>query len=180
MYKKVNVNFLKEPKVGWESLKGNKLYSEYKSQQVSLRYYSIDDLDTFKACHMNKFFTIKPDRVTYTTIDGQGFLPPHIDHGYTTVLNYYIQTGNDKTSFYTKKFDDLIGYNYPNKVQANIFKIEDLFETDNFIATNYSAYLLDVSKIHSVSKPNEITRLFISYQWRNHKFLEILKSLMVY
>ena len=176
MYIKLQQNFLKETCDNWDKFKSVNLVTHFVSGNISLEYYSLENIDAFKNQHLRKFFTIRPSRVLFTEIKGTGFLNPHIDHNTNVTLNYYIQSVDDITTFYTAK-NNVLGFNYSNRDQSNIYDVDDLSVDIEFIANNNTAYLLDVSKIHSVTKTSILPRKFISYQWKDHTFHEIIQDL---
>jgi hypothetical protein len=176
MYKKINQNFIKKDFTSWESLKGKNLMSQYVSKHTTLSYYNINDIEYFKTIHTGKFFTIKPDRVRFSILTGQGMLSPHKDHDATTVLNYYISAEGDQTIFYNvNEFAE--PFSYKEGYAKNIYNQSDLTETTKFIAVSGDAYLLDVSNIHSVYKKSTVPRVFISYIWMNNSFETISNNL---
>jgi hypothetical protein len=67
---------------------------------------------------------------------------PHIDHKTKTSINFYIDSGNCKTTFYS--FID------HNKTKTIPLDTKNLSETSNFIARDNDLYILDVTKPHSV------------------------------
>jgi len=66
---------------------------------------------------------------------------------------------------------------YPGQENANLYRIDDVEEVAQFTAEKNDAYVLNVSKIHSVYSPNPGTRKFISYNWVNYSFEEIVANL---
>jgi hypothetical protein len=177
MYIKLQQNFLKESCDNWDKFKSDNLVTQFVSGNISLEYYSLENVDAFRNQHLKKFYTIRPSRVLFTEINGTGFLNPHIDHNTNVTLNYYIQSIDDVTTFYETN-NNIIGFNYGNRDQSNIYDVGDLSVKSEFVANNNTAYLLDVSKIHSVTKTSILPRKFISYQWKNHTFDEVLQDLI--
>ena len=56
----------------------------------------------------------------------------------------------------------------------------DLIRLTSFKANPGEAYLLDVSKIHSVFKPkSETVRKFVSWRWINTPFDQVLSSISI-
>lgn len=178
MYTKLQQTFLKDTCDNWDKFKSNNLVTQFVSGNISLEYYSLENVDAFRSQHLKKFFTIQPSRVLFTEINGTGFLNPHRDHNTCVTLNYYIQSVDDITTFYEVTDNSVLGFNYDNREQSNIYNVSDLSVNSSFVANNNTAYLLDVSKIHSVTKTSILPRKFISYQWRDHTFHEILQDLI--
>lgn len=178
MFYKLQQDFIKESSDNWDKFKGDSLVAEFVCKGLALRYYKLDNVDIFKKQHLKKFFTIVPTRVLFSEITGTGFLHPHRDHNTKVSLNYYIQSNNDITTFYHDT-DKAVGFNYENRSENNIYKVEDLTVSCEFMAASNTAYLLDVTKIHSVTKSSLICRKFISYHWKDHTFDEIFNDLRV-
>jgi enamine deaminase RidA (YjgF/YER057c/UK114 family) len=140
MYIKLQQNFLKESCDNWDKFKSDNLVTQFVSGNISLEYYSLENVDAFRNQHLKKFYTIRPSRVLFTEINGTGFLNPHIDHNTNVTLNYYIQSIDDVTTFYETN-NNIIGFNYGNRDQSNIYDVGDLSVKSEFVANNNTAYL---------------------------------------
>lgn len=77
-------------------------------------------------------------------------IPPHTDSGIQTTINFYIRTDNCRTQYYKLKTDSPKTKQVDNQTDGHIFDVDDLIETDSFVAESGSAWLLDVSQPHSV------------------------------
>ena len=60
---------------------------------------------------------------------------------------------------------------------GKVYMFDDLECVDSFTAKQNDCYLLDVQQIHSVKKPNNGTRRFITFQWYNATFQDVLDSI---
>jgi hypothetical protein len=75
------------------------------------------------------------------------FIPPHVDTGVLSTINFYIKSDGCTTQFYDfkpsadKSRVDTKGY---------VYDIKDLCEADSFVADDGDAYLLDTTKVHAV------------------------------
>ena len=75
------------------------------------------------------------------------FIPPHVDTGVLSAINFYIKSDKCTTQFYDfkptvdKSRVDTKGY---------VYDIKDLDEADAFVAQDGDAFLLDTTKIHAV------------------------------
>jgi hypothetical protein len=176
MFKKLNQNFLKNDFKDWELLQGQELISRYESFGTVLEYFKISNVELLKNIHTRKFFSISPDRVSIAKITGSGFLYPHIDHGVTTVLNYYISADKDSTIFYNPKSNST-PTEYPGKLSKNVYHLHDLNEIGRFSAESGDVYMLDVSQIHSVNKRSPSTRIFLNYSWFSASFRDVLMDI---
>lgn len=102
---------------------------------------------------------------------------PHFDVKAGAKLNIYLQTADGITHFWKKKpgvkaiESQYYFENFPSKFRvANQFHENDLIPWASFTATPGSAYLLDVSKIHSVDITPDKTRTFIQLSWFSEPF----------
>ena len=107
---------------------------------------------------------------------------PHIDSLILTNINFYIQPADAITFVYK------IISNQPDEKQCEVQKsrnsgrtftdMSDLQITGSFKALPNEAYLLDVSKPHSVSKPNkDAVRIAFVLQTSHFTFDEVYKML---
>lgn len=78
-------------------------------------------------------------------------LPPHIDRARRCAINIYLECAGEETKFY----EDIDG---------------GLYEKDSFIAKPNEAWILDVSKPHSVSMKESMLRSSISISFRKLSF----------
>jgi hypothetical protein len=170
-FKKFNLE-LKE--FNYEQLKGN-LAFQYGYPDVTIFLYWVSDINLFRSLHKSPIGTIRPDRVFYAEIIGKGFLQPHLDLGVGCNLNWYFQTDESSTLFY-KQTDATKLSNFGEQGE-NVFYLEELTEVCKFKAEKNDAYLLNVSEVHSVFKPNYNIRKFFSYQWLNQSYETIVNTL---
>jgi hypothetical protein len=178
MFYKLNQNFIDPSFKDWSKLKSDSIFARYNSITTVLEYRNILDLDLFRSLHRRKISKIPPSRVAFTTLEGTGSLFPHIDHECLVALNFYVLAGQDSTKFYQIKDENSVKkIQYPGKKDAKIYHPSSLIEKESFIANANDAYLLNVSKIHSVEKISKAPRIFMSYLWNDHSYEEVLKSI---
>lgn len=174
MYKKIKLQL---NNFDFEKLKGSIVISYGGAQGPVLTYFKLSDPEYFqKLLPKKSLFGISPDSIQLAEIAGAGHLHPHIDHNICTCANYYVATNSSTTYFYNKK-DKIEGNYYPGKKVANIFKFEDVDKVDEFVAEQNDCYLLNVSKIHSVDTTHTGVRKFITFQWFNASFDDIVNTL---
>lgn len=108
------------------------------------------------------------------------FVPPHTDSNILTSINFYLQTDRCLTRFYDPKVKELSTYQLENQTTGYIFRESELIEVGNFLADPGDAYLLDVSKPHSVinSQKIEIDRKAIVIQSRKYDF-EAVREMLI-
>ena len=107
-------------------------------------------------------------------LEANSFILPHSDSGPTAVINFYIETNNCATQFYKIK-DGAKPYQIDNQTNGCVYDLEDLIETESFIAQPGDIYILDVSKVHSVIPldNNEIDRKAICFSTNSLNFDEV-------
>ena len=81
-------------------------------------------------------------------------VPPHIDNGIKSTINIYLETGDCATNFYRFATDNPRTRQVGGQSDGFIYDDNDLIKTNSFNAKPYEAWLLDVTKPHSV-KPGK-------------------------
>jgi hypothetical protein len=161
----------------YEQLKGPLVF-QYGYPDVIIFLHQINNIELFKSLHYNPISSIPPNRVFYSEIVGRGYLQPHTDLGVGCNLNWYFQTDDSSTVF----FDETAETQHLSNIKEqgeNVFHLDQLTERCRFSAEKNTAYLLNVSKPHSVHKPKLKIRKFFSYQWLNHDYQTVLDSLLI-
>ena len=107
-------------------------------------------------------------------LEANSHILPHSDSGPTAVINFYIETNNCKTQFYEIK-DNAKPYQIKNQTDGCIYNLNDLIETESFIAQPGDVYILNVSKVHSVIPLDntEINRKAICFSTDSLSFNEV-------
>ena len=151
----------------WKRLKGNFQNTYGIPGKSAISYYHIKDFEYFKSAFNTLAFDIEPDTVWYMEVEfyEPGYLNPHVDHGPICCINYHIESCEAKTDFYS--------INGKTKNKA-VFTHDELTLEDSFIAKDNEAWLLDISKPHSVYSSKTGIRKSITWQWLNHSFREIV------
>jgi hypothetical protein len=116
---------------------------------------------------------------TLSVMDLNYRIPPHTDSGIEAIVNFYIKTVGCVTQFYKLKNNIASTMQIENQTDGFIYDINDLEETESFIAEDGDAYLLDVSKPHSVitTRPEMIDRKAICMQIKYRSFEEAKEML---
>lgn len=83
-------------------------------------------------------------------------IPPHTDSDIKTTINFYIRTDDCLTQFYEFKNDNPTTQQVVNQTDGFLFEESDLNKIGGFIAQPNEAWLLDVTKPHSVIPQSEI------------------------
>ena len=107
-------------------------------------------------------------------LEANSYILPHFDSGANAVINFYIETDNCKTQFYEIK-NNAKPYQIKNQTNGCIYNLDDLIETESFIAQPGDVYILNVSKVHSVIPLNntEINRKAICFSTDSLTFDEV-------
>jgi hypothetical protein len=77
-------------------------------------------------------------------------VPAHTDSYIKMCINFYTQTENCITYFHKPIVENPKKYQIPNQSDGYMFDETDLMRDDNFIANTGEAWVLDVTKPHSV------------------------------
>jgi hypothetical protein len=86
--------------------------------------------------------------------------PPHRDHGGFVCINYYLETDNTATTFWTAQSEAVASVAY-GQTTANVYQIEDLIEEGQFVAEPDSCYLLNIGEVHTVDIKKDSIRKMI-------------------
>ena len=107
------------------------------------------------------------------------YIPPHVDDGVLVTMNFYMETSNACTYFHQVKDNILptIKTLPAQKTTGKFFAIEDLETVNQFKANRGEVYLLDVSKIHSVSVENSSDREAYCLQTNELTYTQVLEIL---
>ena len=151
------------------------------------RYYEIIDKsyrDTIATA-----FPVAPKKIFLAELIGP--LRPHIDNGISCSLNYYLNPNGYITNFWDpiKNAKRLKSKRYDKATDSYSdvelgYKQDDLVLRYSFTAEAGDIYLLNNSKVHSVTH-HEITfsprdiRLFIQCQWNNDINIDELLKIIV-
>jgi hypothetical protein len=106
-------------------------------------------------------------------------IPPHTDSGIKSTINFYIQTDDCITQFYKFKTDSPKLYQVKNQSDGFLFDESDLDKMDYFVSKPTEAWVLDVTKPHSVipqSTFNKRLAIAISSELEYDVVCDILKD----
>jgi hypothetical protein len=153
------------------------MFTKLENSFENLLYTTTSPLKTFKDSNgkgidykkiwspeSEKLYNFLPKRywsdfhLTIMTIDC--IIPPHTDTEINTSINFYLQTEGCKTTFYKPKVDVPKTTQIENQTDGHIYFEDDLVEIGSFIAKDFEAWLLDVSKIHGVTGDFSLRKAF--------------------
>jgi len=146
-----------------------------KEKVMGLRYAKVH------CSEKESLFNVIPERYRKSAIllsmESNTYIPPHTDSLTKTTINFYIRPDNCQTNFYSIK-NNTGGFKTLNQTTGSTFNLSDLNLEDSFIAEPGDAYLLDVSKPHSVKPLSKITnRLSLCLQFVDYNFEEVLSMI---
>ena len=181
MFFKLNIFMFKK-------LKNTFKFSDYESIANQIRYgrvrndgfYGISyDIITVES--NEKLFEVIPERYRNSfallSMEINCYIRPHTDSGILTTINFYVDSQNAITRFYNVKSSSPDISKFENQTNGEIFNPSDLEEIDSFSANNSEAFILDVTKPHSVTCTQYGTRRALVLQTRNFKYDEVCKML---
>jgi hypothetical protein len=97
----------------------------------------------------------------YTSfVDVATAVPPHTDIVDKVNINFYIETGDYTTTFYTSR-DGGTRLTYADHGDGHVYNLDDLKPIDSFVAQPGDVYMLNGKVIHGVDADNRQPRKFI-------------------
>jgi hypothetical protein len=97
----------------------------------------------------------------YTSfVDVTTNVPPHTDIVDKVNINFYIETGDYTTTFYSSR-DGSTKLTYADHGDGHVYNIDDLKPIDSFVAKPGDVYILNGKVIHGVNSDNQLPRKFL-------------------
>lgn len=103
-------------------------------------------------------------------------VPPHTDIVDRVNINFYIETGNYKTTFY-RSDDNSSQLTYADHGDGHAYNIEELDEIDSFIASPGDVYILNGKIIHGVKSDTQLPRKFLQVSTSTLEYDQVLDIL---
>lgn len=103
-------------------------------------------------------------------------VPPHTDIVDKVNINFYIETGNYKTTFY-KGDDNSSRVTYADHGNGHTYNINELEELDSFIASPGDVYVLNGKVIHGVNSDTRLPRKFLQVSTNVLEYEQVLDLL---
>jgi hypothetical protein len=101
---------------------------------------------------------------------------PHVDHDIVTALNVYVTTAGAVTTFWMPR-PNAEPFAFPGKVVKNRYKWSDIYFTGYFKAEPGEVYLLDVTRVHTVTSMTGLgVRTIMQATWKL-PYSEIVKCI---
>ena len=136
-----------------------------------------------KTTNDDELYSVVPEKdrknCTLSVMELNYKIPPHTDSDIEAIVNFYIKTDNCITQFYYPPDPEIHGEQIANQTDGAIFHEGHLKKSVRFMAHPGDAYLLDVSKPHSVipTKPGIADRKCICMQLLYKSFDEAVQML---
>ncbi len=127
-----------------------------------------------------QFYSVLPKRYwgdfdfTLMTINSEIY--PHVDRDYITTINFYLETGGDNETIFFSD-GELATINSLVDYSSGVYDESTLSKVGSFVAKNNEAWLLDVSKIHTVHNPNNADRKALALRTKKYSYIEVYDML---
>ena len=136
---------------------GKQIEFELDATGNKIQYFDVasQSADAFIAAmgeHSKHFYT--------SFVDVATAVPPHTDIVDKVNINFYIETGDYTTTFYTSR-DGSTRLTYADHGDGHVYNPDDLKPIDSFVAQPGDVYMLNGKVIHGVDADNRQPRKFI-------------------
>lgn len=127
-----------------------------------------------------QFYSVIPkqyrDDFDFTLMTINSAIYPHIDRDYISTINFYLETGGDNETLF---FSDgkLASINSVVDYSSGVYDESTLSVIGSFTAKVNEAWLLDVSKIHTVHNSSNGIRKALSLRTKKYNFDEVYNML---
>lgn len=101
---------------------------------------------------------------------------PHIDRDYISTINFYLETGGDNETLFFSD-GELASINGDVDYSSGVYDESTLSVIGSFTAKLNEAWLLDVSKIHTVHNSSNGVRKALSLRTKKYNFDEVYNML---
>lgn len=143
----------------------------HKIQYFNVHSQYVDNFIKSLGAHSKHFYT------SFVSVDAS--VPPHTDIVDRVNINFYIETGNYQTTFYTSS-NNSSKFTYADHGDGHAYRIEELTPIDSFVAVPGDVYILNGKVIHGVNSADQLARKFLqvsSNELDYDQVLEILDNL---
>lgn len=103
-------------------------------------------------------------------------VPPHTDIVDKVNINFYIETGGYKTTFYQSNNNSLKS-TYADHGDGHVYQLDELEELDSFIAMPGDVYILNGKVVHGVHSSNQLPRKFLQVSTNKLDYDQVLEIL---
>lgn len=113
----------------------------------------------------------------YTSfVDVDANVPPHTDIVDKVNINFYIETGDYTTTFYTSR-NGSTRLTYADHGDGHVYNLDDLAPIDSFVAEPGDVYILNGKVIHGVNSDNQLPRRFLQVSTNVLDYDQVLEIL---
>ena len=172
----------------FKKLKNTFTFSDYQTLENQVQYGKVRD-DVFYGISYDvvtigsnvKLFEIIPERYrnkfSLLSMEINCHIRPHTDSGILATINFYIESQEAITKFYTIKSNNPLTSKIENQTNGALFELSDLDEYGNFTAKDGEAFILDVTNPHSVTCTQYGIRKALVLQTKEFSYDEVCKML---
>jgi hypothetical protein len=141
---------------------GNKIqYSNVTSQYL-------DDFMARLGDHARHFHT--------SFVNIEATVPPHTDIVDQVNINFYIETGDYRTTFY-RSTNNSARFTYADHGDGHAYRMEDLQPIDSFVAQPGDVYVLNGKIIHGVTCETAVPRKVLQVSSRDLEYGQVIDIL---
>lgn len=172
----------------FKKLKNTFTFSNYQTLENQVQYGKVRN-DVFYGISYDvvtigsnvKLFEIIPERYrnkfALLSMEINCHIRPHTDSGILATINFYIESQEAITKFYTIKSNNPLTSKIENQTNGALFESSDLDEHSNFTAKDGEAFILDVTNPHSVTCTQYGIRKALVLQTKEFSYDEVCKML---
>jgi hypothetical protein len=172
----------------FKKLKNTFTFSDYQTLENQVRYGKVRD-DSFYGISYDavtigpniKLFEVIPkqyrNKFVLLSMKINCDVRPHTDSGILATINFYVESQDAITKFYSIKSNNPTTSKIENQTNGALFELTDLAEHDNFIAKDGEAFILDVTNPHSVTCTKYGIRKALVLQTKEFSYDEVCKML---
>lgn len=140
----------------------------HKIQYFNMTSRYVQDFIQSLGDHGKHFYT------SFVSVDAS--VPPHTDIVDRVNINFYIETGNYCTTFYTGD-DASSRVTYADHGDGHAYRMEDLEPVDSFVAIPGDVYMLNGKVIHGVHSTDQLARKFLQVSTNQFDYDQVLHML---
>lgn len=148
MFKKINVDFNAD-----DFTKRDAIITKYGVEEdgefKGIKYNECDVSQEFVAKIVTKIPVSLIQQFRPSVMQINRDILPHVDSNVNTVINLYVKAGGYVTDFNEPK-EGAEGFKLENQTNGYILDFDQVDVVDSFTAEDGDAYILDVTKLHSV------------------------------
>lgn len=129
--------------------------------------------------YLDRFLSKLGDRARHfhtSFVNIEATVPPHTDIVDQVNINFYIETGDYRTTFY-QSTNNSARFTYADHGDGHAYRMEDLEPMASFIAQPGDVYVLNGKVIHGVSSETPTPRKFLQVSSRDLEYDQVVDIL---